>query len=207
MPQHVYEGRRRVYVSPYTGCPILYGFKTNVPAAIGTSCGHTAVPANAPANLVFGANSPKPGRAKTSAAGGGSRSSFYDKGVYATLAADGDWTLTFPRRRRGGGNSLNSVAVWVRVGPDGDAATMIKYAWNIPSLLLTKIGAANAAAMGIREVTDNDDVVWGADFPKPPKAKTVEIGVDGADTLSTWVETGATLPDGWSLVGGEQMAP
>lgn len=183
-------------MTPFPGI-IKYGFLTNAPQTVGTSLGHELVPANAPTGLVFGANAPKPGRASKRRVAG-TDSSFYDHTKYAALRADG-WSLTFPRRRRGAVGQ-NSRTVYVTTGG-------IKYAWRIPNHTWTKVGAA-AAALGIQVATaSDDDLVFGASIPKPPKAIKVEVGADGTDVISTFVDPSRvdTLPEGWSTSNGERV--
>ena len=127
----IYDSKREVFVVPFTGAGISYGFLTNVAAAIGTACGHTAVNRTAlPAGLVFGANAPKPGRASRRRATGVD-STFYAIGSVASLRTAG-YTLTAPTIRRGR-PTVASRAVFVTV--DG-----IKYAWRMPAATYTKIG-------------------------------------------------------------------
>lgn len=197
MATNVYQSKRRVYVEPFPGV-IKYGFLTNVAAAVGTSCGHTDVPADPPAGLCFGANAPKPGRA-TKRRVNGTDGTFYDHSRYAALRADG-WSLTLPRRRRGSA-SANSRAVYVTQGG-------VKYAWRMPIHTYQKVGA-DRAALGIEDAGDNDtDLVFGASFPKPSKVSKVEVGADAVDVISTFVDPARlnNLPEGWSSGGTEEVA-
>lgn len=191
MAANVYEAKREVYVVPFVTSAIRYGFLTNVRAVVSTDCGHTAVDRTAlPAGLVFGANAPKPGRASRKRLNG-TDSSYYDIGVAAALRQAG-YSLSRPRARRGGASTLSST-VFVTIGT-------IKYAWRIRDDLLTRLGA-DAAALGI-SVAGNaeEDLVFGASFPKPPRASKVVTGVGGFDTLSTFIDPTRldNLPEGWS---------
>lgn len=191
MAANVYDSRREVFVTPFVGSAIKYGFLTNALAAVGTLCGHTAVDrATPPAGLVFGANAPKPGRA-TRPRANGSDSSYYDIGAAGALRTAG-FSLTRPTTRRGGGSSLTTT-VYVTIAG-------VKYAWRIRQDLLTRIGA-DATALGILiATTAEDDLVFGARFPKPPRARKRVAGQGGFDTLSTFCDPASLddLPEGWS---------
>lgn len=196
MALNSYNTRRRVYVTPFPGV-IRYGFLTNVPDAVGVTCGHTVAPADGLAGLVFGANSPKPGRASIRRTGGVD-STFYDFSRYGALRAAGA-SLTNPRRRRGSASAL-SQAVFVTING-------FKYAWRIPQTQLTKI-AGDAAALGLQIATAaDDDLVFGVNSPKPPRASKVVVSADGVDTISTFIDPSRvdSLPDGWSTSNGEQV--
>lgn len=196
MATNVYQSRRRVYVEPFPG-NIKYGFLTNVAAAVGTSCGHTAVPADPPVGLCFGANQPKPGKASKRRVNG-TDSTFYDHSRYGALRTDG-WSLTLPRRRRGS-NGANSRSVYVTIQG-------VKYAWKMPIHTYTSVGAARGD-LGIQDATENDtDLVWGASSPKPDKVSRVVVGADNVDVISTFVDPSRinNLPEGWSAGGNEEV--
>ena len=186
----VYDDRLKVFVEPFQGTPVKYGFASNVDANVATACGHQAI-ADDTAGLVFGANSPKPGRASRKRATGQSEGSFYDWAVYAALLADG-WSASLPKRRRGGA-SARGQSVYVTING-------IKYAWNMTNRQATRIGGLDA--LGISVATANDtDLVFGANSPKPPVARKVEVGQDGTDVISTFVDPQRLndLPAGWAL--------
>lgn len=196
MAANSYNNRRLVYVTPFTGATVKYGFLTNTPAAVSTACGHTEVTDAYPTGLVIGANAPKPGRASKRTATG-TNGSFYDIGNRAALRTAG-YSLTNPKIRRGSVGA-NSRAVYVLNGG-------IKYAWRMPQTTYTKIGG-DLAALGLVDATSNDvDLVWGASYPKPPKASRADVGADGTDIISTFVDPDAvdSLPDGWSTSSGEE---
>lgn len=188
----VYDAKTAVWVVPYTGAVVKYGFLTNVLASVGTDCGHTAVGATPPVGLVYGANSPKPGRAVKKGLTG-TAGSFYSIAQRATLKTAG-YTTSRPTIRRGS-VSASSTAVYVTLGT-------IKYAWRMPTRLFTLI-TADASALGINLATAADrDLVWGS-TPRPPKAfKTTATGI-----LSTFVDPTVidTLPTGWSTSATEEV--
>lgn len=190
-----YEGRVANSVVPFATSGIRYGFLTNVNAATRTACGHAAVDMAAlPSNIVFGANAPKPGRASKLVADE-YNSSFYDFSKYAALKADG-WRMTRPTIRRAR-SSPRSKAVYVTVGADGDGNGGVKYTWQMPDALYSKIGAARTA-LGIRDATSDDrNLVWGPSLPRPSRATKVE----GTDTLSTFYDPSNALPTGWASTG------
>lgn len=194
MALNVYDSREEVWVDPFSGSGIKYGFLTNVESARRTILGHNPVNrANPPTALVFGANRPKPGRASKKF-GTENTSSFYDVGQASALRADG-WSLSRAKIRRGGSSNL-STAYYVTI--EG-----IKYAWNMPNHTANRVGA-DLAGLGIQQATGNDrDLVWGASYPKPPRA----IAQVGNDRISTFVDPSRidSLPDGWASSGSEEV--
>lgn len=195
--ENVYNSRRAVYVVPFNGTSIKYGFTTNVKDAVGTACGHVPVPSDYPAGLVFGANAPKPGRASKRGATGVD-SSYFDIDKLATLRQAG-YTITLPQVKRGG-DSLNAVCRYVTING-------IKYAWKIPTRTWTRI-QGDATAMGLEAPTQNDrDLVWGARYPKPQRVQKVVIGDnDSFNTYSTFCDPSKidNLPSGWEVMGRER---
>ena len=202
MAQNVYESRRQVWVTPYTGSAIKYGFLSNVASAVGTSCGHNPITGALPTGLVFGANAPKPGRASKRRTNGVD-STFYDIGSATALRAGG-WALSRPFIRRGRAGAA-SRAVFVNIADADGGAAVIKYAWNMTLHTYTKI-AADRAGLGIEDATGNEeDLVWGLRPPKPPKARRTTVSGDSADTVTTYCDPTRTdsLPAGWGISGRE----
>ncbi len=189
MAQNVYDTRRPVFVTPFTGSALKYGFLTNVVAAVGTACGHTAVDeGNPPVGLVFGANAPKPGRASRRRANGND-SSYYDIASASALRTAG-YSLTRPKIRRGTVGD-NSFPVYVTLAG-------IKYAWRMPVHTYLSVGG-DRATLGIQDATASDnDLAWGVRYPKPPRGYKIEE----TRTLSTFVDPQRldNLPSGWSAV-------
>lgn len=183
--------KRRVYVRPYVGSTINYGFATNISTAQGTILGHAEVGASLPPGYVFGANSPKPARASRRFATG-TVSSFISAEAIAAARTAG-WRIGFARTRQGGsGNRSRTVYVTLQG---------IKYAWNIPNTTWANVSPV-AGALGIREATQNDDdLVFGADSPKPPRAYTVVGSGDNVSIIQTFYDpSGGQLPEGWTGV-------
>lgn len=185
------DRKRIVYVTPFQGSTIKYGFGTNIDEAQGTALGHTALTANAPTGYVFGANSPKPARASKRYATG-TVSSFVDaEKIPAARAAD--WKIGTAYLRRGG-DSGRSKTVYVTIQG-------IKYAWQIPDDTASRIGTLEN--LGIRVATGAEtDLVFGATTPKPPRAKKA-IGGEGENQtiLSTFYDPSNALPAGWTASG------
>lgn len=196
-----YDSLRAVAVQPYQASPILYGFKTNVKAATSTACGHSDVSqAPLPANLVFGVNNPKPGRASR-LNGDEYDSSFFDYTVYQALKADG-WRTSKPYSKYPR-STTRSVAVYISINSAGNASGPIKYAWNMQRTLFTAI-SAELEALGIENPGAGDlDLVFGCNSPVPPRATKVV----GANTYTTFVSPARidNLPAGWAAGGSSKL--
>jgi hypothetical protein len=194
MANNVYDSRREVFVTPYTGAILKYGFLTNVTQPVGVSCGHTAVDsANPPEGLAFGVNAPKPGRASKKRVSGVD-SSFYDPSVRGVLRSQG-WSLTAPKTRAGSSSSA-SHAVYVTLGAG------IKYAWRMPSHTYNKIGGERSG-LGIIDATSAmNDLVWGALKPRPPRANKYIASDSNSDSITTFCDPSVadSPPSGWTIV-------
>jgi hypothetical protein len=194
MANNVYDSRREVWVTPFSGASLKYGFLTNVTQPVGVSCGHTAVDnANPPSGLAFGVNSPKPGKASKKRVSGVD-STFFDPSVRAALRSQG-WSLTAAKIRRGSSSDA-SKAVYVTL--EGG----IKYAWRMPAHTYNKIGG-DRAALGIQDASAGaSDLVWGASKPKPPKAGKFIAGDSNSDNLTTFCDPSVadSPPSGWTIV-------
>lgn len=190
-----YGARTEVYVTPFAGSQIKYGFLTNVKEASQTALGHVKVNrSQLPEGLVFGANAPKPGRASKFTATG-NESSFYDIKQAEALRAAG-WRMSFPTIRRGK-VGRRSVCVYVTLGS-------INYAWMLNNETKASIGK-DLDALGIKlGKADDRDLVWGARFPKPPKG--YKTGADNR-TISTFIDPSKVdnPPAGWSSSGREEV--
>ncbi|MGB3492806.1 MAG: hypothetical protein WBA57_08760 [Elainellaceae cyanobacterium] len=171
----------------------LYGFMTNIDAADRATLGQTAVDGAYPAGLIIGANAPKPPRASRIRATG-TTSSYYDLANEAAIRTAG-WRTGSRGRIRTRNVTARSRTVFVTVG-------LIKYAWQIPNDTFTQLGG-DAAALGVEEPDAGDnDLVFGASYPKPPRAAQTIFGDDGTDTYSTFIDPAAVdnLPAGWRKV-------
>lgn len=142
------------------------------------------------AGYVIGVNAPKPPRAKKDKTTG-SESGFYDHTNRAELIAAG-WQLTKGKAGRSPSVSGRSDFVYVTING-------VKYAWYCPR----SAGAAgldpDAVALGVKPVTANDLVVYGAQFPVPPRFKKALNG----GIYSTFYDPSVTeVPEGVTTVAG-----
>lgn len=186
-----YKDRELVYVTPYTGATLKYGFQTNADEGVKSVLGHTAITGDYPEGLVIGANTPKPPRASRERATG-VESSFISAPSIAAARQAG-WRIR-PGKVRPGANGRRSKCVYVTAGS-------IKYAWMMPLTLYARITAGDKAALGIQDATPNDlDLVFGASYPRIPKVNFKAFGQDGTDTLSTFCDPQKldSLPSGWA---------
>ena len=177
---------------------IAYGFNTNMDASDQAALGHQALDyASPPAKLVLGANRPKPGRATKSSVTE-SNSSFYAAANAAALRTAG-WKLTFPKTRAGkGANGRLTKEYYVTING-------IKYAWALSNKVATELGGdAVLTQIGLKLTDPNEaDYVFGARFPKPPRAVLTKLGNEGLVRASTFMDTSGTLPDGFSQISGK----
>ncbi|NET39360.1 MAG: hypothetical protein F6K19_46570 [Cyanothece sp. SIO1E1] len=187
------DNKRLVYVKPFANATIRYGFLTNIDQADGEVLGHQLVGNSTPPGLVIGANSPKPSRASRTRTTS-ITSSFIDIDSIDTAKSAG-WVLTKRPLRRAGGTKLRSRTVKVDVAG-------VKYAWNMPLDTYTAISSVRAQ-LGIEDATSADeDLVFGASFPKPPVAGKLEFGEGGVDRFSTFISLTSSdnLPDDWAVI-------
>jgi len=187
-----YDDRYPVSVVPFNGSTIRYGFKTNIDTGDGQVLGHVAATDTNQQGLVFGANSPKPARASRKRATG-TTSSFIDWNAIAAARTQG-WSIGKASIRRGGTTAKSRVVAVTFQG--------ITYAWNMPNDTYANIGAGDLQTLGVRDTDTNDtDLVFGADSPKPPKA----VFDAGENIYSTFYDpTNGTLPEGWSSASNSQ---
>ncbi|NEO86192.1 MAG: hypothetical protein F6J87_18335 [Spirulina sp. SIO3F2] len=189
----------------YGGGPLRYAFKTRVQlASTRTALGHTAIDTSALAdvqNLVFGCNSPKPARAqKITTGAAGSESSFCSDANIPALRGDG-WRITPRKAGRRPCSTPRSFTAYVTING-------VKYAWcfsRLPSTLsgvtITETGLTEAAP-------DEEGLVWGCSFPKPPKVgREVEDTEDSStDFLCTFADPSAlssAITAGWEQVNAK----
>lgn len=169
-------GSRLVFVqlaAPYAA--IKYGFRTTVKDSTSTTLGHQALTASTPVSgLIFKANSPKPRRASRTTASGVESSFVAPAAIVAAIAAGYDIVKARPNGRKR--NTRFQAAVYVTLNG-------VKYAWGMRKTQQAKLGA-NFGALGIKPTTGlEDDLVFGASFPKPPQARS--LTVKGGVTLSS----------------------
>jgi hypothetical protein len=163
---------------PYAG--IKYGFRTTVKESTSTILGHQALDVSTPVTgLIFKANSPKPRRASRRTATGLESSFIAPSAVAAATAAGFDITKARPNGRK----SITQFQIPVYVTVNG-----IKYAWGMRRTQKAKLGA-NFGALGIKEANGSEqDLVFGASFPKPPRAESIVTSKDGSISSSTFYD-------------------
>ncbi|OIP78082.1 MAG: hypothetical protein AUK48_02380 [Oscillatoriales cyanobacterium CG2_30_44_21] len=173
---------------PYAG--IKYGFRTTVKESTSTVLGHQALDVSTPVTgLIFKANSPKPRRASRRTATGLESSFIAPAAVVAAIAAGFNITKSRPNGRK----SLTQFQLPVYVTVNG-----VKYAWGMRKAQKAKLGA-NFGALGIKEANGTEqDLVFGASFPKPPRAESIVTGKDSSVSSTTFYD-----PTNQSQVAGK----
>lgn len=172
---------RLVFVAldaPYAG--IKYGFRTTVKESTSTLLGHQVLDASTPViGLIYKANSPKPKRASRRTATGIESSFIAPSAFTSALAAGFDITKARPKGRKS--NTQFQIAVYVTING-------IKYAWGMRKTTKAKLGV-NFGALGIKEATgQEDDLVFGASFPKPPEALSVVTSKSGTKSFGSFYD-------------------
>lgn len=140
---------------------LKYGFQSGLDSGKIGLFGQSNVTTGDLQGLVIGANNPKPMEAKRKFAVGWTISfCSYDK--VTDLKAQG-YQVQAPKTRTRLARSTNlSQTYYVTVNG-------VKYAWQMP---LLGSGGANPAPVGARAAAVGDtDLVFGAQFPKPPRYK------------------------------------
>lgn len=208
MPSTPYGTRELVSVLPHARCNFRYGFYTNTTEATRTVLGQTPAIVNGEyiAGLVIGANAPKPGRVRKYRTGGGFDTSFVDVNQIANARNEG-WKLVSRPKLRRGANTRRSHCVYIRFGATDEGTgeptgPQIKYAWQMPKYLYDILIAGDRAALGIKDATAGDeDLVFGARYPEPPRATYSAISAEGSiSSRTTFVDPAAlnSLPTGWA---------
>jgi len=168
---------RLVYVplpAPYADHK--YGFRTTAKTSTSTALGHVTLDAATPINgLIFKANSPKPRRASRRTATGIESSFIAPASVAAAVAAGWDITKAKPNGRK----AVSQFQVPVFVTVNG-----VKYAWGMRRTQIVKL-KDNFAALGIKLATGAEqDLVFGASFPKPPRCQSIVTEGKGTSAKS-----------------------
>ncbi|MEI6729597.1 MAG: hypothetical protein WCK98_08230 [bacterium] len=182
--------------SPYAS--LKYGFRTPIKESEGTVLGHTLLNAAAPLQgVVLRVNAPKPPRA-TKVTAVGYTSSYVSADSIVTAAAAG-WQIT-ASKVSGGRRKKTRFTTVVYVTMNG-----VKYAWNIRNTLLAKI-TDSLAALGVKRASSTDnDLVFGASFPKPPSVKLFGGSGDSAFTVGTFYDPSneASISDKYEVKEGK----
>jgi hypothetical protein len=183
---------------------VNYAFFTNVPQTAKTALGHVPIttPENPPLGTVLASSFPKPRRASQRQALRFT-SSFCSAALLTQLKIAG-WRITKPRVTK---PPLHTAAL----RPNSFIQTVyvtfrgVKYAWQMPKVTITNVTQAVIDGLGIKLATpgDFDELCFGADAPKPPKASATIGSGSGeeatAKTLSTFYDPSTTtLPTGWT---------
>lgn len=189
MPANIYGTKTLVWVTPFTGSTIKYGFHTNADVGTRTALAHVEITGAMPTALVLGANAPKPPRAKKMTATG-TESSFCDAEGAAAARAAG-WRVSRGKIRLGASGSKSKT---VYVTHEGN-----KIAWKMPNFLHANI-TADLAALGIQLATSADkDLVFGARFPVLPRVGKISATFNKYTTFCDPSRID-TLPAGWTSV-------
>lgn len=185
---------------------VNYAFYTNIPTAERTELGQVAIttPENPPLGTVLASNFPKPRRASKRDALRYT-SSFCSAALLRSLKIAG-WRIIKPRITKPPLHipalRPNSFVQTVYVTLRG-----IKYAWQLPRVTITNVTQEVINKLGIKLATPGDfnELCFGANAPKPPKASvTIADGDTNTKTLSTFYDPStAELPTGWT----ESKAP
>lgn len=204
MPRN-YNSSTSAYVTlEVDGQPYKYGFKCRAQAAATyTDLGITKVlPTDINPTLlqgmILGANSPKPPRASklSDNVAHGYESSFVSTAKVAEARGKG-WKITPGKASRGAFATARSQTAYVTING-------VKYAWQMPKLPSASEGQVNLADIGVAIATNaTDGLVFGASFPKPPRAgKFINDAEDAApDRFTTFYDPSiATLPNTWAKV-------
>ena len=174
-----------------------YAFRTTIKQSEGTILGHVAVDASTSvAGLIFKANHPKPKRASKTFTTG-TTSSFVAPSAQAAAIAAG-WDIVKAKSNGKKAHSRFQVPVYVTING-------VKYAWAMRKTQLLKI-KDNMAALGIRLVTGTEqDLVFGASFPKPPRIRSVVTVGDSSHISTTFYDPSQeTIPTDFAITSAGQ---
>jgi hypothetical protein len=182
--------------APYAN--IKYAFRTPNFSVTGAALGQTKLEATTPVQgLIFKANHPKPKKAAKSLA---------IKTVSSFVSANKEddarkagWDIIRARSNGRKGNTSRQVAVYVLISG-------VKYGWGLPKTRWNNI-KGSAAALGIKQLAStDDDVVFGASFPKPPRVSGSVSGGTGKNTttarISTFYDPSNDPPEGLAIKAG-----
>lgn len=181
--------------APFAG--LTYAFKTIADGATSTILGHTEVTIATPiTGLIYKANHPKPKRAsKTFAAS--VKSSFVAPAAIAAAVAAG-WNVSKAKSNGRKNNTARQVALYVTVNG-------INYGWGMSKQRWTNGVSSSAAALGIRQITTETDIVFGASFPKPPHVNGF-TGKNGDKRVSSFFDpSNAAAAQGLNPTAGNYL--
>ncbi len=170
---------------------LKYGFSTNktVHNSYKSELGQTTY--NGSAGVFFGANSPKPPRA-TKEFKTGTVGSFCSTDKVSSLKKNG-WTVSRKGTIRGVKTAGKTRTVYVDM-PGG-----WKYAWNITA---SEADLASDLGFVLASGADAASLVWGVNYPKPPRASRQDEG--GSTSTFMKPQNSAitkAISKGWSVSG------
>ncbi|WP_024547128.1 hypothetical protein [Picosynechococcus sp. NKBG15041c] len=182
------------------GSPLKYVFNSKLKDSLKTEFGQTDITAQFNVQgAVLTPRRPKPARASKRLIDG-FEGSYCSSDKVRTLKADG-WSIT--RAKIGTFNQTDlSRVLYVNING-------VKYAWRRPRNLG---GEVDLQALGVETATDQTDLVFGADFPKPAQAVR---DITGQGSYRSFVDNsrvdGATLDNGavsagWKLVRPQEIS-
>lgn len=181
---------------------LKYGFRTKLESDYRATLGQVAIEPTTPvAGLAIGVNAPKPKKAIKRFATG-TKSSFV-AGDKEDDAVKAEWDVVRARPNGRKRDTQFQVAVYVTINT-------LKYGWGMRKVTFERI-KGSLAALGIKRVTPADnDVIFGASFPKPPKAVggTVSGTAKNQTTnrINTFSDPDVELPAGFLSSGGRYTA-
>lgn len=200
MPRN-YGERALVTVAITSGeINISYGFLSGLKESLRNDFGQVEITNILPSGFCFGANSPKPGRAGKKLATG------YVSSFYAD-AKRGDL------KRTGYNVSRKKVRA---IQTDGFAPVYyvtisgIKYAWNMPAMTGGNLPTDLNSAVGVQKAeSDEKGLVFGAEFPKPPRYSK-EVNINGTiEVFTTFADPEAARSSGdeWQPIEPAKFYP
>ena len=211
--QSKYNAKDLVYVTtfigpddPGGGTPptVKYGFYTNIPTPNRTQLGQTLVSTtdfgDPPTGLVLGCSFPKPFRA-SKREDNRFTSSYVDKSKITSAKVAGYRIAKAKARTKIilAGDEKFVVSVYVPIRG-------IKYGWNIPKVTETNVGSLSSLGIVNATAADRDDLCFGTNFPKPPRAQKVTgTTAENLKTITTFYSPTVTTATGWELLGGGKL--
>lgn len=187
MPRNT-GSRTWVYVTGFVDLPLNYGFKSGLDQGLRGQFGQSPITSGTPVqNLIIAPNNCYPAREIRTRVTG-SEGSYCDHTRIASLR-QANFKIVPGKAPKGRRSTGRSSAVMVTLNG-------VKYAWSSPG------GTTGMpTGVGFRTAIGENDAIYGASFPKPPRMKM--ITESGSDSFSTFVDPGRmdTLEtQGWQVV-------
>lgn len=204
-----FDNREIVACNVIPGSQLKFGFRSpnGVTEAVRTMLGHVpAVNADGSyiSGFILGANFPQPPRMSKRNVGN------YYCGIDRINEARADgWKQTKPAKYLRGGSRNKTVLVTIDLRLNNEAGEPIGPAMRIARYLRnttrTRITDAVLTQLGVDITTQADsDLVYGAEYPKPPEARYTAVPAaepNNIDTYGSMIDPKKidTLPSGWVL--------